>query len=312
MNPHQAASYLDALHGSPLSVISSCLRSMLTAAPGHDLLAADYANIEGRALAWLAGEQWKLDAFRAYDEGTGPDLYMVAAARIDPDKPERQHGKVAELACGYGGGVGAFQQMAKTYLVKVDDALAEIIKNRWREAHPHIVNYWYDLDRAAMEAVLNPGRVVGVRGNGIASRTVLFKVKGSFLWCQVPTGGVICYPYPKVKPRMTPWGEMKDQVHYMTVDGTTNKWVETHTYGGKTAQNITERVCRDQLVYGMRNCEAAGYPIVAHVHDELVAEMPKGKGDLKEFENLCARVHPKMATLPVAVSGWRGERYRKG
>lgn len=305
--------YLSVFHGPPLSVVSNSLRSMIVAAPGKDLLAADFANIEGRGLAWLAGEEWKLQAFRDFDAGIGPDLYLVAASRIyecepsafNKDSIERQHGKVAELACGYGGGVGAFQMMAKTYLVKVDDVIADRIKTKWREAHPNIVRYWYDLDDAMISAVLNAGRVFTVRG-------CKFKVSGSFLWLQVPSGRVICYPYPTVKPTETPWGEMKDQVHYMTVDGLTNKWVETHTYGGKTAQNITEAVCRDVLVHAIRAAEAASYPVVLHVHDEVVSEVDQGFGSLEEFEALCSQTPAWAKGLPVVAHGWRGERYRKG
>lgn len=304
--------YLSVFHGPPLTVVSNSLRSMIVAADGKDLLAADFANIEGRGLAWLAGEEWKLQAFRDFDAGIGPDLYLVSAGRIYECEPtaftkdsiERQHGKVAELACGYGGGVGAFQMMAKTYLVKVDDAIAERIKTKWREAHPRIVQYWYDLERAMIDAVLNTGNVYTVRD-------CKFKVSGSFLWLQLPSKRVICYPYPTVKPTETPWGEMKDQVHYMTVDGLTNKWVETHTYGGKLSQNITEAVCRDVLVHAIRACEGAGYPVVLHVHDEVVSEVPKGFGSLAEFERLCSQTPVWAKGLPVVASGWRNARYHK-
>jgi DNA polymerase len=313
--PKEAARILDMLFGSPLEVVSSCLRAMLRAAPGHDLLAADFANIEGRALAWLAGEEWKLHAFREYDAKRGPDIYKISANRIygvaieDVVDDQRQIGKVAELACGYQGGVGAFQMMAKTYLVKVADELADSIKTKWRQAHSRITELWYAYEDAALRAVLSPGLVVSA---GPSGRAIKFKVSGSFLWCLLPSGRALCYPYPKVKPIETPWGETKDQVHYMTVDGTTNKWVETHTYGGKIAENVTQAICRDLLAHAIVNAEAAGYPVVLHVHDEVVSEMPKGAGSLEEFEAICART-PKWADgLPVTTAGWRGERYRKG
>lgn len=315
MTPDEAARAIDLFLGSPLDTISSCLRGMLCSAPGYDLLAADYANIEGRALAWLAGEQWKLDAFRAFDEGKGPDLYLVAASRIygkpiDECKPHRQTGKVSELSLGYQGGLGAFRQMEKNLGVKLGltDEQVQTAKEGWRNGHPKIVGFWYALERAALDAVLDAGRTTWA---GDSARQVCFRSKGSFLWCRLPGGRVLCYPYPIVKQIETPWGELKDQVHYMTVDGTTNKWVETHTYGGKLAENVTQAVCRDLLAHSMRQVEAAGYPVVLHVHDEIVSEVPEGFGSLAEFERICAKAPAWADGLPIATAGWRGKRYRK-
>lgn len=327
--PEKAAQYLSVFHGPPMDVLSWCLRGMLHAAPGKDLLVADYSNIEGRALAWLAGEEWKLEAFRVNDEGRGPDLYLVAAGRIygkpptayTKDSEERQHGKVAELACGYGGGVGAFQTMAKTYLVKIADDLADDIKKKWRVAHPRTVQYWADLETAAMDAVLHGGtRTVGPKG-----REVSYRKAGSFLWCKLPGGRVLCYPYPKIMPVLAPWGDWKDSLTYMcVVDEQQRKkgkiiedpaahgdWQRVSTYGGKLSENVTQAVCRDLLAAGMWNVENAGYPVVLHVHDEIGSEVPKGFGDLKEFERLCSTMPAWAQGLPVVAKGWRGERYRK-
>jgi len=314
--PEQTAAALDMLYGSPLDVISWSLRGMLRAAPGNEFFCADFANIEGRGLAWLAGEEWKLDAFRAFDAGTGPDLYLVAAAKIygcdiAEAKPYRQTGKVSELSLGYQGGLGAFRKMEKALGIKLglSDEEVQQGKEGWRQGHPRITQLWYDYEEAAVKAVMSPGLVVSA---GPSGRAIKFKVSGSFLFCLLPSGRALTYPYPKVKPIETPWGEMKDQVHYMTVDGTTNKWVETHTYGGKLAENVTQAICRDLLAFSITNAEAAGYPVVLHVHDEVVSEMPKGAGTLEEFEAICARTPQWAAGLPVTTAGWRGERYRKG
>jgi DNA polymerase len=307
-----AARAVEMFYGPPLDAISSCLRGMLCAAPGKELIAADFSNIEGRGIAWLAGEEWKLQAFRDFDAGKGHDIYKLAYGRafdVDPaavDKNQRQVGKVMELALGYQGGVGAFQTMARGYGVTVSDEQADVFKNRWREAHPAIVNFWYALERAAFDAVRSPGKVFEARG-------CKFVVKGSFLWLKLPSGRNLCYPYPKLKPRETPWGDMKEQIHYMNVDGTTNKWVETHTYGGKLAENVTQAIARDLLAQAMLALENEGYDVVLHVHDEIVVEVDEKAtpGTEHEVFRIMAQVPTWAEGLPIAVEGWRGRRYRK-
>lgn len=342
-DPVQTAEYFATLYGSPLDVVSWSLRGFLRAAPGHELLVADFANIEGRVLAWLAGEEWKLEAFREYDAGTGPDLYLVTAGHVlgkhhsEVTKSERQSsGKVPELACGYQGGVGAFQNMAKVYNVHVSDTHADQIKEAWRQRHPKIRNYWFAVDAAFKDALRHKGAKVSAGPRG---REVTYKVNGSFLWCRLPSGRVLCYPYARLDTCMTyktPEGLTKklseravsklekgvpedwvldrtddDVSFYMTVDGTTNKWVETDTYGGKNVENIDQAVSRDLMAQSMVRVESEGYPVVIHVHDEIGAEVRAGERDLQTFEFLCAQTEKWAAGLPVAAKGWRGVRYRK-
>lgn len=345
--------WLRLMGGDPLDVVSQLLRGFIIAAPGHHLIAPDYSNIEGRKLAWLAGEQWKLEAFAEYDKGTGPDLYKVAAAAIyNADikaigKDKRQIGKVSELAMGFGGGVGAFVTMGETYGLtedKLAEALptirasapqeeieaaldwwdnggsrvmnkdawmaAELVKRAWRRRHPKIVSYWSELESAAIKAVQNAGEIVRA---GPLGRQVAFRVTGSFLWCQLPSGRCLCYPYPVIKHAKTTWGAVKPSLRYMTVDSTTNRWVEAHTYGGKLSENITQAAARDLLAEAIVRLEHRGFQVVMHVHDEIVVEVKESApADTQRIiEEEMARLPQWAQGLPVTVEGWRGKRYRK-
>jgi len=315
-----AAAFIDNLYGSVLDVISSCLRGFLCAAPGFDLAAVDYSNIEGRTLPWLAGEEWKLQAFRDFDNGTGPDLYLVMAAAIygvpvaslNKKSPERQVGKTGELAFGYQGGVGAWRKMESTAsgVECRSDEEVNAIKDKWRSKHPKIVSFWYDLDKAAINAVRQPGTVFTA---GHPARECKFIVKGSFLWCKLPSGRNLCYAYPVLKEKQTPWGEMKEQVHYKCVDSVTRKWGEASLYGGELCNNVTQATARDLLAHAMVNTEAAGYPVVLHIHDELVVEVPQSApaNTLSEVERIMKTLPAWAAGLPVATEGYRGKKYRK-
>jgi len=212
--------------------------------------------------------------------------------------------------CGYQGGVGAFQSMARIYGLVVTDERADELKTKWREAHPKIKAFWYQLEDAAIDAVRNPGTVQ-------KAGKILFRMAGSFLWCRLPSGRSLCYPYPTIKDKKVPWKDadgndvFKPALHFMGVDPLTKQWCEQNTYGGSLAENVTQAVARDVLANGMRNVEAAGYPVVMHVHDELVAEVPEGFGSVAEFESLMSAPASWMTGLPVVAEGWAGARYRK-
>lgn len=289
----------------PMAAAGAITRSCLMAAPGKELVVADLSAIEGRMLAWLAGEEWVLEAYRAHK-----DMYVVAASSIlgIPEekitKDQRQSpGKIAELACGYQGGPGAVRKFGGGEGMD-DEEIRACIVTPWREARPNITAFWAGLEEACMNAVLAPGGI-------FSYRAISYKVANNFLMCRLPSGRLLYYYAPDVRPMKTSWGSMKDCVTYMTVDGMTKKWVRTNTYGGKCAENVTQAASRDIMVEGMFNVEAAGYPIVMTVHDEIISEVPEGYGSVEEFINqMC--VTPSWAKgLPLKASGFRAKRYRK-
>lgn len=317
------------VHGNPMSVVSDCLRSMICASPGKDLICADFSAIEARVLAWLAGEEDVLQVFR-----DGKDIYLHEATGIykrtitKEDKDERQIGKVATLALGYGGGVGAFQSMAAIYGIDVGDESAEEIKKAWRGARELTVRYWKDCEEAAKNAIRNKGQSFRA---GAVGRNVIYKVLGSFLFCRLPSGRCLSYPFPGLR-EVGFYRDEEQKVRRCSVEkldrykdagldtwtntavtfrGTdiNNQWGEMDTYGGKLVENITQAVARDLLSESMIRAEDAGYPVVLHVHDEVACEVKSG--DLEEFEALLAETPKWAPELPMEAEGWKGRRYRK-
>lgn len=311
MSLESVARTIDLLYGQPLSVISQCLRGFLIPEVGCDFITVDFSAIEARVLAWLAGDVKTIEIFKTHGkvyEDAASGIYRVPISKVTKD--QRQIGKVAVLALGYQGGVRAFQKMAKTYNVKISDAEADKIKVAWRNAHPEIVKYWWTLDDAAMNATLNPGKTFRCTTK---YTSIAYKVMGSFLFCKLPSGRAISYPYPKIEPVETPWGETRDALTYMAEDSLTKKWEKQKAYGGLLTENITQAVARDLLADSMLRLEEHGFKIVMHVHDEIVCEVNKKNTELtlELMEKLMSEVPDWAKDLPMAAEGWRGERYRK-
>ena len=303
--PREALETIDMFYGSPVKVISSCLRSFICAPPHKTLIAGDWSAIEARGLAWLAGEKRVLDIFKADGKIYEAEAAGIYSVHIDEvDKDQRQIGKVAVLALGYQGGVKAFQSMAKIYGIKISDAQADSIKERWRSNNPNIVRFWYDLEKAAHTALNCPETIVNVN-------TIKYLFKHNHLWCLLPSGRMLCYPFAQIKTIVTPWGEDKLAVTFMNVDSYTKKWIRKPVYGGFLAENITQAVCRDLLAEVLIRLEDTKYKTVMHVHDEVVCEVDEGDADLKEFNSILEEVPSWAKELPLKAESWIGKRFRK-
>lgn len=300
-----------AIWGHPMSVFSDCLRGLIVAKPGHILLGPDLVSIESFMSAWLVGDDTKVQ-FMA----NGGQQYEKIARLIHnlpPDapvpKPMRQKGKVAELALGYQGGKGAISKMALLNgLQYPGDAEAERWRDVWREAHPHHVAYWAQINDRAIEAVLNPGTKYSLGPEG---RRVTFVVRGRWLFCLCPSQSVLCYPYPKI-------GTGKfggDAVTYMKAKD--KRWFRNHYYGGHGLENVTQHEAMMLAAEGLLNLEEEDFPVVQHAHDEGVPEVPdpgndKARDDLMHAAMRAFSRPPEWAkTLPYTSSAFWARRYRK-
>ena len=314
----------DVFYGPSMAAVSDCIRGMLIAAEGNELVACDFSQVEARALPWLAGQDNVLEIFRTHGkiyEHAASGIYHVPLEEVNWF--QRLVGKVSILALGYGGSVGAFQSMSKNYNVTVPDDEALTIVKAWREANKKTVAYWYDLERAALNAMESSG----VYAVGPASRQVKFRKAGSFLWMLLPSGRALCYPYPEIRTVITPWGAEKEALTFMTVVDQTQKkklkvlpdpnsrgrWQRVSTHGGPLAENATQGFCRDLLATAMVEIEAEDIPVVMHIHDEPVAEVKKFRAQyaLERMIAIMSTTPSYAPGLPLAAEGWTGKRYRK-
>ena len=274
-------------------VLSQLIRTAFVAKEGHTFLVTDYSAIEARVIAYLAGEQWRMDVF-----AKGGDIYCSSASQMFKvpvvkhgiNGHLRQKGKVAELACGYGGGVGALKAFGAEKMGLTEAEMQDIV-TQWRLASPTIPRLWRRVEDAAKTALANPGRrcvvmrkyrdVERARENealtGRSGYSIDFNAGGTVctywrdkdaLRCKLPSGRVLTY-----------WGARLDNegnICFMGQNQTTRKWEKTDTWGGKLVENIVQAYARDCLAVAMLRLDEAGYAITFHVHDEIVAEAPEG------------------------------------
>lgn len=255
---------LEMLFDSVPDTLSQLIRTALVAKPGHTFLVSDYAAIEARVIAYLAGEQWRMDVF-----AQGGDIYCSSASQMFKvpvvkhgiNGHLRQKGKVAELACGYGGGVGALKAFGADKMGLSEEEMQDIV-TQWRLASPTIPKLWRDTENAAKRALENPGRTFTIPCG------VKYRRNKDALRCLLPSGRILTYWGARLEP--------DGSIAFMGQNQTTRKWEKTDTWGGKLVENIVQAVSRDCLAVAMLRLAEAGYNIVFHVHDEIIAEAPEG------------------------------------
>lgn len=291
---------LDMTFGNVPNVLSELIRTVLIPKQNHRFIVADFSAIEARVLSWLAGEQWRLDTFR-----NGGDIYCASASqmfRVPVEKHGvnghlRQKGKISELACGYGGSVGALKNMGAVEMGVPEDELQGLI-NDWRNANPHIVKLWTEVGNAAMKAIKEKTIV--------SLGKLVFMYERGILFIRLPSGRRLSY----IKPRIGTNRFGGDSITYMGV-GASKKWERLETFGGKLVENIVQAIARDLLASAMMNVANAGYDIVFHVHDEIIAEAPDGQGSVDEMCKLMS-INPDWADgIPLSADGYECEYYRK-
>jgi DNA polymerase len=301
-----------------LIVISELLRRMLRARPGRRFMSADFKQIEARVLAWIAEQEDLVQAFFAGGqiyERMAAHIYGKSVDEIGNPSMERHVGKGAVLGCGYQMGGKKFSaQLYKDTGILLEASEkrtdppgeADLVVSAYRAMNHKIVEFWGQIEAAARLAILKPGRVTRCGRGGM----IKFVKRGKFLWCILPSGRPLGYCQPSIERRKTKVG-IREQIRYSGLNSITRKWVRTSTYGGKLTENVVQAMARDLMVSGMKRTDAAKYPVVLTVHDEILADVPDNHGSLDEFQSLM-RETPKWAkSCPVEVEGWEGERYRK-
>lgn len=305
---------IQAVYGKPNDTLSQLIRTAFVAPPGHVLIDADFSAIEARVISWLADQEWRLEVFRTHGkiyEASASQMFNVPLERIKKGNPEyslRQRGKVAELALGYQGSVSAMRAMDTGHQLDnlSDDEVKDIV-NRWRDTNPKIRDLWYAFDTAAISVIQNGG-TINVRcctfareydsTRGVACMTI-----------RLPSGRKLYYVDPGLGENQ--WGN--PSITYMGVNDK-NKWGRIETYGGKLVENCVQAIARDCLAQAIENLEAAGYPVVFHVHDEVVIDITPFADEKTMLDNvvkIMATPIPWAQGLPLGAEGWVGTFFKK-
>ena len=291
---------LDLLYDSTPEVLSELIRTAFVPKPGCRFIVADFSAIEARVLAWFAGEQWRLDTF-----AEGGDIYCASASKMfgvpvvkhGVNGHLRQKGKIAELALGYGGAVGALTSMGALEMGLQEEELQPLV-SQWRNSNPHIIKFWWDVDAAAVKAVKERTEV--------AMGKLCFTYRSGILFVTLPSGRKLSY----IKPRITQNRFGRESLSYEGV-GESKKWMRIETYGPKLVENIVQATARDLLAQAMLRLRNKGFEIVMHIHDEAVLEVPEGVSGVEEICQIMSEQPDWAAGLPLRADGYACAFYKK-
>jgi len=289
--------------GSVSDTLSQLIRTAFVAGEGKHFIVADFSAIEARVIAWLAGEQWRMEVFKGHGkiyEASASQMFKVPIESVIKGSELRQKGKIAELACGYQGGVRALKSMGALEMGVPETELQSII-NRWRKANPNIVQLWNDVSEKALEATeslnLMPFRF------GMS----FLHSKGSLI-INLPSSRQLFFRNARIIKNASG----NSVLVYDGMNQTTKTWETVETYGGKLVENIVQAIARDCLAESMLSLDEAGYRIVMHVHDEVVIETDGSKGSLEDVIAIMSRPISWAKGLPLKADGYETYYYKKG
>lgn len=291
---------------NPTHVLSELIRTAFIAKPGHTFHVCDFSAIEARVIAWLAGENWVLDVFRA-----GGDIYCSTAGKMfhctvekhGENSELRPKGKIAVLALGYGGGVNALENMGGSRMGLSESEEKEIVK-KWRDANPHIVKFWSTIEAAAVKAIKTGDSITIHRG-------IVVSYKWGMLLITLPSGRTICYPRATIGIETGDgWRGDHEIIEYEGLNQTTKKWEKVRTYGGKLTENVVQATARDILGMVIIRAEQSGLPIVFHVHDEIIVEANETQ-TLNDVEAIFSQPISWCRDLPLKGAGYTTPYYIK-
>lgn len=290
---------VELLYDSTPDVLSELIRTAFVARPGCRFIVSDFSAIEARVMGYLAGEGWVMEEFRGAGkiyEQTASKMFHIPIEEITKGSPYRARGKVASLACQYGGAEGALISMGALNFVE-EEELKGLVQS-WRTANPHIVNYWYEIDGAVKAAVKER------KMTKVGMVTVYYQ--SGMLKIALPSGRVLSY----VRPRMTVNRFGSESVSYEGI-GTNRKWTRIESYGAKFCENIVQATARDVLAEAMLRLEKKGFDIVCHIHDEVVLEVPEGASSVEEVNEIMAVCPDWCEGLPLRAAGFESPFYKK-